>query len=130
MKIQIKLALAFILFSISFSAWPKSPLEVVNARMAAHNQHNMEAFLSNYSENIQVYDYPDVPLGQRGKEHIERIFSPLFKSKSVKVTIHSQMENGNFVVNRETVVREGKTTEYISIYEVVDGLIESVRFIK
>ena len=130
MKLQIKLVFVFISFSFCSMAWPMSPLEVVNARMAAHNQHDLEAFLSHYSENIQIYDYPDIPLGSRGKDHIKNIFSPLFESKSVKVTVHQQMVNGNYVVNRETVVREGKTTEYISIYEVGDGLIQSVRFIK
>lgn len=108
----------------------KSPLEIVNARMSAHNQHDMKAFLSCYSENIQVYDFPTTKLGSRGKKHIEKIFSPLFAAQAVKATVHSQMVNGNFVVNRETVVREGNSAEYISIYEVKDGAIESVRFIK
>lgn len=108
----------------------KSPLEIVNARMSAHNQHDMRTFLSCYSEDIQVYDFPATKLGSRGKKHIEEIFSPLFATQAVKVTVHSQMVNGNFVVNRETVVREGKSVEYISIYEVIDGVIESVRFIK
>lgn len=130
MKLQIKLAFVFISFSFCSMAWSMSPLEVVNARMAAHNQHDLEAFLSNYSDNIQIYDYPDISLGSKGKDHIKNVFSPLFESKSVKVTIHKQMANGNYVVNRETVVREGKTTDYISIYEVEDGLIQSVRFIK
>ncbi|MEM9646394.1 MAG: nuclear transport factor 2 family protein [Planctomycetota bacterium] len=108
----------------------KSPLEIVNARMLAHNQHDLEGFLACYAENIQVYDYPAIKLGAQGKEHITKIFAPLFASHAVKTTVHSQMVNGNVVVNRETVVREGKSTEYISIYEVNEGLIESVRCIK
>ena len=130
MKRQNKTTLILMFFLLAPMAWAKSPLDVVNARMTAHNQHNIDAFLSYYAEDIQIYDYPDTPLGSKGKDHIRNIFLPLFLSKAVTVTIHKQMVNGNYVVNRETVVREGKTTEYISIYEVKDNLIQSVRFIK
>lgn len=112
------------------SALSPTPLEVVNARMAAHNAHDMEKFLATYSDTIQVYDYPDVPLGSGGKDHMRSIFESVFENKSVKTTIRSQMANQNYVVIRESVVREGDVTEYISIYEVEDGLIQSVRFIK
>lgn len=125
-----KIMLFVFMFLVSGVSWAKTPLEVVNGRMSAHNEHNLELFLSFYAENIQVYDFPDMPLGTRGKGHIKKIFTPIFEAKSVRTTIRSQMVNGKYVVNRETVVREGKTTEYISIYEVENGLIRSVRFIK
>lgn len=111
-------------------AWAKTPLEVVNARMAAHNGHNITQFMALYSDDIQVYDYPDIPLGKRGKAHIKSIFEPLFKAGVVKTTIKSQMVNDKYIVNRESVVSRGTTTEYISIYEVKNDLIQSVRFIK
>jgi hypothetical protein len=127
---KIKFSLLVILLSLSGICWALTPLEVVNARMSAHNEHNLEKFMATYSETIQIYDFPDIPLGSRGKDHIRNIFAPLFKNQSVKTTIKSQMVNGKYVVNRESVVREGKITEYISIYEVENELIQSVRFIK
>lgn len=116
--------------AISFPGYAKTPLEVVNTRMEAHNNHDLEKFLETYSDDIQIYDYPNTPLGNGGKEHIRNIFSPLFKEKLVTTEIHHQIENGKYVVNHETVMREGKVTEYVSVYEVEDGLIQSVRFIK
>ncbi|WP_395377571.1 nuclear transport factor 2 family protein [Marinicella sp. W31] len=130
MKIQRRLILLILTLSIPVINWAESPLEVVNGRMSAHNEHNVEKFLAFYSENIQIYDFPDKPLGSSGKDHIRKIFTPLFHAQSVKTTVKSQMVNGRYVVNRETVVREGKTIEYISIYEVENGLIQSIRFIK
>jgi hypothetical protein len=115
---------------MAMPSYAETPLEVVNTRMEAHNNHDLEKFLEIYSDDIRVYDYPDTPLGKKGKEHIKSIFGPLFEEQSVETEIHHQMTNGKYVVNRETVVREGKTTEYISIYEVEGGLIQSVRFIK
>lgn len=107
-----------------------SPLDVVNARMAAHNQHDMDRFLNTYADEIQVYDYPNTPLGSPGKAHIKSIFEPLFAEYAVHVEIHHQIVNGNYVVNQETVTRQGEIFEYVSIYEVKDGLIQNVRFIK
>ena len=112
------------------SSETSSSLDVVNARMEAHNQHDLEQFLSLYSEEIQIYDYPDLPLGSPGKSHIEGIFGPLFEENAVHVEIHNQIVNGNYVVNHETVVRRGEEFFYISIYEIVGGLIKSVRFVR
>lgn len=130
MKIKIKSILLVVLLSASSICRALTPLEVVNARMSAHNEHDLEKFMATYSETIQIYDFPNVPLGSRGKDHIRKIFAPLFKNQSVKTTIKSQMVNGRYVVNRESVVREGKITEYISIYEVDNELIQSVTFLK
>lgn len=105
-------------------------LNVVNARMAAHNQHDLDRFLSTYSEEIQIYDYPDTPLGDRGKDHLKSIFEPLFEDESVHVEIHNQIVTGNHVVNHETVTRRGEEFVYVSVYEVEDDLITSVRFIR
>lgn len=129
MNIQRKLILSIVILLVPVMSWAKTPLEVVNDRISAHNEHDIEKFLSYYAENIQIYDFPDTPIGESGKDHIRKIFTPLFQKQSVRTTVKSQMVNGNYVVNRETVVREGKVTEYISIYEVENGLIQSVRFI-
>lgn len=107
-----------------------SPLEVVNARMLAYNNHDLEAFLNTYSDKIQVYTYPDIKLGKAGKAHITYIFEPMFKDKSVSVVIHSQITQGNYVINHETVTYDGKGKKYVSIYEVVKGKILSVRFLR
>ena len=109
---------------------PQTPLTVVNQRMAAHNQHDLAAFLAVYAADIQIYDYPDIPLGRKGKAHLQSIFEPLFNDKAVQVHIHYQVENGCHVINHETVTRRGERFEYVSIYEVQDGLIVNVRFIK
>ncbi|MFT5196314.1 MAG: hypothetical protein ACI9EW_003806 [Cellvibrionaceae bacterium] len=108
----------------------QSPLEIVNQRMAAHNNHDLVAFLALYSDDIQIYNYPNTAIGRKGKAHIKSIFEPLFSAATVSVEIHHQIEQGKYVINEETVTRQGKTFRYISVYEVMDGLILSVRFIR
>lgn len=107
-----------------------SPLTIVNQRMAAHNQHDLGTFLATYSDDIQVYDYPRIPLGKKGKAHIKSIFEPLFNDNAVTTDIHHQIEQGNYVINHETVLRRGELFNYVSIYEVRDGLIQTVCFVK
>jgi hypothetical protein len=128
------ITLLVLLLSFSFAIAQKqssklTPLEVVNKRMSLYNEHNFEDFIKLYKEDVKIYTYPDKLLGI-GTENITSIFKPKFTSKSIKVDIVSQMTNGNHVINHEIVTENGKKTKYISIYEIKDGLIASVRFVR
>jgi hypothetical protein len=104
-------------------------LEIVNKRMDFYNQHNFVDFIELYAEDVKIYTYPKKLLGT-GTENISSIFKPKFESKSIQVEIVNQMNNGKHVINHEIVTEDGIETKYISIYEVNDGLISSVRFVR
>lgn len=106
-----------------------TPLEVVNKRMDAYNQHDFGEFIKLYADDVKIYTYPDIVLGT-GIDHLSWIFKPKFESKSMQVEIISQMSNGDHVINHEVVTENGIEKKYISIYEVKDGLISSVRFVR
>ncbi|MEP3210700.1 MAG: nuclear transport factor 2 family protein [Maribacter sp.] len=106
-----------------------TPLEVVNKRMALYNQHNFAEFIRLYADDVKIYTYPDKLLGT-GADNITSIFKPKFAERSIQVEIVSQMHNGNFVINHEIVTENGSNTKYVSIYEVRDGLIRSVKFVR
>ena len=106
-----------------------SPLEIVNQRMDFYNLHNFEKFIQLYSDSVKVYTYPDKFLAA-GKDNLASIFKPKFSSGTIRVKIITQINNGNYVVNQEIVTENGTDTKYVSIYEVKDGLITSVRFIR
>lgn len=124
-----------LLFFLSFNITAQernatsTPLEIVNKRMAFYNQHNFAEFIKLYSPDVEVYTYPNTLLAT-GTDNIASIFEPKFTAKSIQVEIHSQMYNGDHVINHETVTENGVKTKYISIYEVKDGLIKSVRFVR
>jgi len=107
----------------------RSALQIVNSRMELYNQHNFEDFIKLYAEDVAVYTYPDKLLGT-GVENIISIFKPKFAAKSISVKIVNQMENGNHVINHEIVTEQGEKTKYVSIYEIENGLIKSVRFVR
>ena len=106
-----------------------SPIDIVNLRMRAYNDHDIDKFLSVYSDSVTIYTYPDKQLA-KGKTHLKTIFEPMFKEKSVSVKIHHQIAIDSYVINHETVNYSGNKTEYVSVYEVRNGLITSVRFVR
>ncbi len=106
-----------------------TPMEVVNKRMEFYNLHNFSEFIQLYEDDVKIYTYPDKLLGI-GTDNITSIFKPKFASKSIHVEIVSQMNNGNYVINHEIVSENGIDTKYVSIYEVKDGLIKSVKFVR
>ena len=106
-----------------------SPIEVVDARMRAYNDHDLESFLKVYADDAKIYTYPDNELTS-GKAGLQSIFESLFKEGLVKVTIHSQIKKDSYVINHETVDYGHEKIEYVSIYEVRNGLITSVRFVR
>ncbi len=106
-----------------------SPLDVVNQRMKAYNDHDLKTFLSTYAEGVEIYTYPSEQLA-KGKEHLKSIFEPMFKEGDVKVTIHHQINKDSYVINHETVEYGTSKTEYVSVYKVKNGLITEVRFVR
>ena len=127
----MKKVILFVLVFMSQAVWADvSPLSVVNERMRAYNEHDIESFLKVYSEEIQIFTYPNEPLGKRGKEHLKKIFGPMFEEGNVSVAIHEQIVQGKYVINHETVTYAGKAQKYVSIYEVEGGTIKSVQFIR
>jgi hypothetical protein len=97
--------------------------------MDFYNQHNFSDFIKLYADDVKIYTHPDKLLGS-GVENISSIFKPKFKSESIQVKIISQMNNGSHVINHEVVTEDGIDTKYISIYEVKEGLITSLRFVR
>jgi len=97
--------------------------------MEFYNAHSFEKFIQLYDDEIEIYTYPDKLLGT-GTDNITSIFKPKFASKSIQVEIVSQMSNGNYVINHEIVTENDTKTKYVSIYEVEDGLIQSVKFVR
>lgn len=107
----------------------RAALDVVARRTAAYNEHDIEAFLATYDENVRIYEYPDKLLGE-GTERMRRIFGPQFAENDGLIVLHSQHVLEHTVVSDETVTFYGNTEHNIGIYTVRDGLIVEVRLIE
>ena len=58
--ISYTLAIAALTFAGAGEQTP-SPLDIVNQRMRAYNEHDLDAFLSTYAEEVEVFTYPISP---------------------------------------------------------------------
>ena len=103
----------------------QSPLDIVNQRMSAYNNHDLPAFLATYADDVAIFSYPDKALG-KSRKHMRDLFEP----GTTQVVIHHQIAKDSFVVNHETGTDGDHVTEYVSIHEVRNGLIRSVRFVR
>ncbi len=106
-----------------------TPLGVVNKRTKALADHDFGDFMSTYAENVEIFVYPDKPLG-KGKEHIRTLFAPMFKAGEVEIEVTHQLVSDSFVVCESTISFADKSETTVAVYEVRDGLIQSVRFLR
>ena len=102
---------------------------IVNKRIETYNKHETDDFLDLYDDEVKIYTYPDRLLG-KGKDHLRKLFEPLFDQGVVSVEVHQQMAKDSYVINHETVDYGDSKVEYVSIYEVRNGKIKSVRFVR
>jgi hypothetical protein len=111
------------------TAQERIALEVVERRTAAYNDHDIDAFLATYHENVRVYEYADRLLG-KGTERMRRIFGPQFSANDGRIVVHARHALENTVVSDETVTFYGKTEHNIGVYTIEGGLIVEVRLIE
>lgn len=112
----------------------KRPIDAVNERMKYFNEHRLEEFLATYKPDVRITKYPDKLLGT-GHAHLRKLWAGFFAAKAVEVEVKYQGERDQFVVNEELVKYGAKgqprrEVKYLSVYEVKDGLIQSVMFIE
>jgi len=118
-----------IVHSSAVSSLEKSAIEVVEARTAAYNAHDIDAFIATYDEDVRIYEYPEKFLGE-GTERMRRIFGPQFAEKDGKIVVHQQHALEHTVISDETVTIYGHTEHNIGIYTIKNGKITEVRLVE
>ncbi len=109
-----------------------SPEAIVDAQLAAYNRRDLEGFLSFYAEDAVLVDHPN-QVTQTGKAEMRTRYQLRFSNPSVHAEIVKRVTFGKFVIDHERVVAappgEGKI-EAVAIYEIKDGKIVRVTFLK
>ena len=105
--------------------------DIIQQQVEAYNSHDLEAFLSFYSDSIEAYLFPDSLLG-KGKEIMEPLFKELFdNAPNLHVEIINMISFGDYFISEEvaTGMPGGETIEAVEIYKVENNLITKVWFI-
>ena len=108
---------------------PDSPADIVQRQVNAFNAHNLDALLATYAEDVKLYDFPDQLLatGRSAlRAHYEKQLGP---DSKVHWEVRKRMVAGNVVIDevRWTGRADGKSTDGVGIYQVRNGLIQSIR---
>ncbi|MEM6515804.1 MAG: nuclear transport factor 2 family protein [Bacteroidota bacterium] len=109
---------------------PTTPDDIVQQQLEAYNYQDIDMFLETYTDDIKLYNYPN-ELFAEGKEQLREIYSKLFEKTP---DLYAELENrtiiGNKVIDKEKVLMNGKTIFAVAIYEVENGLIKKVTFLR
>jgi len=105
-----------------------TPDALVQQQLNAYNAHNLEAFLATYSDDIQLYDFPDKQVC-KGKEQMRKIFSFLNNSPNLHAEIKKRIIQGNNVIDEEVDTGVGDVSTATAVYRVENGKIRSVYFV-
>ena len=108
----------------------ESPEAVVQRQLDAYNARNIEAFLETYADTIVIYDFPHQPT-MRGKEEVRTRYAKLFDdAPNLYAEVKKRITIGNTVIDQEYVRAGGRFINAVAIYEVADGKIVRVTFIR
>jgi hypothetical protein len=113
---------------------PRSPVEVVQAQLDAYNTRDLDAFLAQYGEDAEVLDLGSPTPTTRGKSALADRYRQLFdRSPALHCDIVNRSALGRVVIDHERITgRDGSDApvEVMAIYEVIDGLIQRVHFVR
>jgi len=108
---------------------PDSAADVVQRQVNAFNAHNLDALLATYAEDVKLYDFPDQLLttGRAAlRAHYEKQLGP---DSRAHWEVRKRLIAGSVVIDqvRWTGRADGKESEGVGIYQVRNGLIQSIR---
>lgn len=110
----------------------ETPVQVVERQLKAYNARDAAAFAATYAENVELLDFPAKPQ-LTGRANLQTAYTQFFgAAPKLRCEILHRSVFGNRVVDHERVtgMPDGKPLEAVAVYEVENGLIRRVTFIK
>ena len=108
----------------------ESPVHIVQQQLDAYNLRDLDAFMDTYSETIELYNFPDQLIG-KGKEAMRKNYGAFFESTP---DLHCEIKNriviGNKVIDEEYITANGSNFSAVAIYEIENGKIAKVTFLR
>ena len=129
----LSLAMSSLALSVpAAAADPNAAESVVQTQLNAYNARDIDAFLTTYSDDVEVYDFPD-RLRFKGKPAMRARYTRVFGDQSLHATVSKRIAMDNTVIDHEHVrllFPDGPgTLNAVAIYDVREGKIAKVTFI-
>lgn len=130
-NVFIVILLLFSLCSFAQNIEKSIPEKLVQQQLIAYNARNIDAFLEPYSDDVELYMFPNQLIG-KGKDFMKKDYAEMFKNTP---NLHCDIKNrtilGNTVIDHEIVSGFGPNhLEAIAIYEIKNDKIAKVYFIQ
>ena len=107
-----------------------SPESLAQEQLNAYNNHDLEAFLKPYAEDVEVYTFPD-QLRFKGKEEMRKRYQFITRTPQLYCDLQNRIVQGNTVIDHEKVYGFGSQPVYvIAVYKMENGKIKKVYFIQ
>ena len=104
--------------------------KIVQEQLDAYNNRNLEDFVNVFSDTLKAYDYPDKLLFE-GRDQLQEIFSKWFdETPDLNCDLKNRMVIGNVVIDDEYVTANGDNFSAVAIYEVKNGKIVTMTFVR
>ena len=108
-----------------------TPEQVVSRQLEAYNAHDLEGFCACYADDASLRNFHEPKPYAVSKAEMRAIYGQRFSNPGLKARIAKRIAQGRYVIDQEEVEGLGdKILHVIAIYEVADGLIKSVSFIR
>lgn len=135
-KIQMQVAIYEIdngaISSMNFifdDASAPNPEVIVKEQLVGYNARDIDSFLSTYTEDVELFNFPDVTRS-KGQEEIRKGYSGFFQSTpDLNCEIKNRIVIGNKVIDEEYITANGNKFSAVAIYEVEKGKISKVTFL-
>lgn len=108
----------------------ETPEQLIQRQVNAYNARDLDAFINTYSDDIKIYNFPE-QLIMDGKEQVKERFAKMFQNTpNLYCEIKNRMVLGNKVIDQEHVRFGNKYSDVMAIYEIKNGVISKVTFVR
>jgi hypothetical protein len=111
-----------------------APVDVVRRQLDAYNRRDLDAFCATFAPDAAIFELGATAPSSAGLAAIRERYRGLFDaSPALHSAVVARMALGRVVIDHEHVTgRNGSPDVYavIAIYEVADGLIRRVHFVR
>lgn len=107
-----------------------NPETIVQKQLDVYNERDIEGFLDTYTEDVGLYNFP-AETRSRGQKEMREGYTGFFETTP---DLHCEIKNriviANKVIDEEYITANKNNFSAVAIYEVVNGKIAKVTFLR
>lgn len=110
-----------------------SPVEIVQRQLDAFNEHDLEAFMPLFADDVVIYDLLDGHVVLRGIESFRQRYVEVFRERPlVRAELGGRLALGQIVIDLEQLTDgdEHPPEEALAIYEIKGEVVTRMWFVE